>query len=59
MAYFHTKKSPNPGTVAFEWKKLMYLMAISKILSSFGIFWGHLVYFGAMPPFGLFRGHLV
>jgi hypothetical protein len=44
MVCFQTK-NPNLGKFwrAFEWKMLVYFMAVWNILRSFGIFYGHLV----------------
>jgi hypothetical protein len=52
MVYFHNK-NPNLGIFlrVFEWKMLVYAMAIWYILRSIGIFSGHLVH--------IFYSHLV
>jgi hypothetical protein len=64
MVCFQTK-NPNLGKFwrAFEWKMLVYFMAIWNILWPFGIIYGHLEYFMAiwynLWPFGIIYGHLV
>jgi hypothetical protein len=49
MVYFQTK-TPNLGKFwrALEWKMMVYFIVIWNILRSFGIFYGHLVYFMAI-----------
>jgi hypothetical protein len=64
MVYFLTK-NPKLGKFwrALEWKTLLYVMVISKILRPFGMFYVHLVYFKSslciLWPFGVFYGHFV